>query len=327
MFKEGLVCGKFEVLHKGHLALIDFARNRCDKLNILLCSNEKYELIPGRTRFQWLKETYKYDNKINVEYTDVDLPYTSESNRDVAEVWSNYFKKLYPELYVIFTSEKYGDYVAEYMKIEHIMFDEKRISKPISSTEIIKRPLSNWDFISDVAKPYFVKKIVLFGTESTGKSTFSEKLAKEFSTNCVLERSRDIMTNTDTCTYEDMFILAEMHSNDINKGIINSNKMIFVDTNIETIKVYSDFLFNKKPSFKNWIEQSNKADLYIFLSNDAPYVQDGTRLNLERRNRLNDMELEHLIKNNLNFEIVKGQNWDERYQKAIQIIKKFKENL
>lgn len=328
-YKEGLVCGKFEVLHKGHMALIDFARKRCEKLNILLSSNKEEEKIPGEIRLKWLRDSYRDCPDINIDYTDIDLPYTSVSNKEIASVWSEFFKKLYPNLSVIFTSEKYGNYVAEYMNIKHIIFDEKRINIPVSSTKIINNPTTYWEFISDTAKPYFVRKIVLFGTESTGKSTLTERLADKFLTNCVLEKSREIMDNTDNCTYNDLFTLARNHANNINKSIFLSNKFIFIDTNIETIKVYSEYLFNEKIlHFDKWIIDANKTDLYLYLDRDAPYIQDGTRLVVERRNELGKLQLEHLKKINADFEIINGFDWEKRYQKAVNIVeKKLKESL
>jgi cytidyltransferase-like protein len=35
----GLVCDKFAPLHKGHIALIEYAINRCDNLIVFVCNS------------------------------------------------------------------------------------------------------------------------------------------------------------------------------------------------------------------------------------------------------------------------------------------------
>jgi HTH-type transcriptional repressor of NAD biosynthesis genes len=163
--KTGFVLGKFMPLHKGHLALIDFASKHCDKLYVILCYTDN-EPIPGTIREQWLSEEIKkYPAAVPVffHYDDAELPNTSESSRSVSAKWSEALKKIVPDADVLFTSEPYGDYVAEFMGISHISFDEKRLVHSIPATQIRQAPLRYWDHIADAAKPYFVQKIVLVG--------------------------------------------------------------------------------------------------------------------------------------------------------------------
>jgi len=317
---EGLICGKFEPLTNGHIALINFAKERCDILHILLCSNKKYETIPGSLRLKWLEETFKTCKNIRIEYTDVDLPYTSVSSIDVSKLWSDYFKILYPNLSIIFSSEKYGDYVAEFMGIKHTIFDEERKFIPIWASKVKEKPFTYWNYIPNIVKPYFVKKVSINGTESTGKSFLSNRLAIEYNTNFVHECARDIVNHTDTCTYENMYQISEEHAKNICRKTELANKLLFIDTSLDTIKVYSKFLFNKEIIVDKWIEDASKFDLYLFLDKDAPYVQDGTRLSKENRDKLSDKHLEYLQSKNINLHIINGTNWEERYEKTLIII-------
>ena len=56
--KTGLVFGKFMPLHKGHLALIDFALKHCTHLTIILCYTNN-EPIKGEIREQWLRKAFE----------------------------------------------------------------------------------------------------------------------------------------------------------------------------------------------------------------------------------------------------------------------------
>lgn len=42
--KIGLVFGKFMPLHAGHLSLIEFAVENCDRLNVILCYTYEEEI-------------------------------------------------------------------------------------------------------------------------------------------------------------------------------------------------------------------------------------------------------------------------------------------
>jgi len=71
----------------------------------------------------------------------------------------------------------------------------------------------------------------------------------------------------------------------------------------------------------NWIEDTNRFDLYLFLDNDAPYVQDGTRLPREERDKLQNYYL-NVFKDHKNILYrISGSDWNERTQKAIDIVK------
>lgn len=320
--KRGLVLGKFEILHKGHQSLIDFAKEQCDILYVLLCMNDEEEIIPGNLRLNWLLETYKNDCKVVIRYTNKKLPYTSESDREISKLWSDHILKLFPNIDLFFSSEPYGDYIEEYTGIKHIVFDQSRVKVPVSATMIRENPIKYWDYITDVAKPFFVKKICICGTESTGKTLLTEKLAKTFNTNYVPEWGRQIVKKSEEVTMNDILNIGTTHARDILEKVNDSNKILFSDTDLNTTKMYSKYFFDKIPNYEDWVEQANNFDLHIFLENDAPYIQDGTRLPKEDRDKLRDYHFNYLKSKGLKMEIVNGKIWESRTEKAIEIVKR-----
>lgn len=320
---KGFILGKFLPLHKGHLELIDFALNHCDLLYIIICFSPK-ESICGAIRMQWLqKELQHLENVVLISfpYKENVLPNTSDSSRTVSKKWAEALKIIIPNVDVVFSSEPYGSYLAEYMNIKHILFDQKRLIVPVSGSQIRKQPFRYWDYIADAAKSYFIKKISIVGSESTGKSTLAKKLARYFNTNFVPEMAREIMEKTNDCTFRHLEQIATLHANTIRKEGIKANKLLFLDTDINITKSYSRFLFNKDLHVDSWINETNKADLYLFLTPDCPYIQDGTRLTETERNKLSLFHIEELKKNNFNFITISG-DWDERFDSAVEIIKK-----
>jgi len=60
------------------------------------------------------------------------MPDKEEADREVSKFWADYLKTRFPKVDVIFSSEKYGDFVAEYMSIEHQSFDQARTQQEVS---------------------------------------------------------------------------------------------------------------------------------------------------------------------------------------------------
>ena len=309
-------------LHNGHLALVDFALQHCDKLYVLVCANDEVEPIPGNLRLQWVKDTLLSNKRIEIFYTDEKIPYTAESSRYISKLWSEYLKTKFPDISIFFSSEKYGDYVAEYLGIEHKIFDPPRKAVPVSASMIRDKPITYWEYLPQPVRPYFVKKVCICGTESTGKSTLTQRLATYFQTAFVREMARDIPKKSEDYTLVDLQKLAQLHANEINRRIPLANKILLCDTGLDTTKVYANYFFNTLPVFDEWIEKSNQFDLYLFLSNDVNYIDDGTRLPPVKRDELNELQLNYFKKKSIDFEIVSG-NWDERWDTSIEHIKKY----
>jgi HTH-type transcriptional regulator, transcriptional repressor of NAD biosynthesis genes len=124
MMKKGLVLGKFMPLHKGHLALIDFALQHCEHVIVMLCVSDK-EPINGPVRKSWLDAHYREDTRVQIalaEYDEAVLPNSSVSSRSISALWAAYIRDHFPGIEVFVSSEPYGEYVAEYLGIVHHCF-------------------------------------------------------------------------------------------------------------------------------------------------------------------------------------------------------------
>jgi len=136
---KGLIMGKFMPLHKGHMAMIDFALSQVDNLTILVVANAT-DQIHGLKRLNWIREMYEDNNRIKVELMENTLPHDGAYREEDVLEWCEYIKKRFPDIKAFISSESYGDILADYMHIEHVVYDTKRVHKPISSTMIRKDP-------------------------------------------------------------------------------------------------------------------------------------------------------------------------------------------
>ena len=316
----GLILGSFAPLHNGHVSLINFGVNNCDLLYVLLCSHDKEE-ISGEVRYKWLTEEFKSIDKIKIIHKDTShMINTSVSNIDVSRDWSVYLKELFPDVNVIFTSEKYGDYVAEFMNIEHMQYDEKRLTNPISSTLIRERPLTYWDYLPKSVRPYYTKKICICGTESTGKTTMTKLLSEYYNVRHAKEIGRDICSDTKICSDDMISRIIVGQAEEINRNL--GDKLLFSDTDLLTTVCYSKYLFNEVPTnITKEIKDANVFDLYLYLWNDVPFVDDGGRMGEPKRSEFHELLYDTFKDKNIF--VIKGNDYEKRFNICVDIINHF----
>jgi HTH-type transcriptional repressor of NAD biosynthesis genes len=320
---KAFVFGKFLPFHKGHEAMINFALTKCDLLTVLVCCSDK-ESIPDIARKAWIEKAFEKEKNIEIKtinYLESELPNTSESSESVSKIWADIFKKQFPDYSILITSEEYGNFVAGFMNIRHIAFDIPKNLFPVSATAIRNEFFANWRFLPDSVKPDFAIKVVIIGSESTGKTTLSKKLSMHFNCGLVLEAARDIIANSNNFSYEDLNLVANEHAKRIDKTILADSPLVIIDTDIHTTKSYSRFTFKKELEISDEIYHSNKANLYLYLNNDVAYLQDGTRLSEVERNLLDASHRSVLTDDNIDIVEIYG-NWEQRFQKAVEQINK-----
>lgn len=318
---RGLIFGKFMPLHKGHQALIHFALQHCDELLVVLCHTAQ-EPIGGSVRLQWLKKwvvSYPAITVIDFPYDECVLPNSSVSNRHVARLWSDAFQQRLPAFTHVFTSEPYGDYVAEYLHITHISYDTARSVVPVSATHIRNNPLACWHYLADEAKPFFTVKVAVVGTESTGKSILTQRLAEYFHTAYVPEMAREIVAKTLTVTSEHLEEIARLHALTILETLPAANRILLADTDLITTQSYNQFLFGKDLDTAEWIHTANQFDLYLFLEPDCPFIQDGTRLDQDQRNMLSNHHRVYYETCGRPVVFING-DWEQRFRDSVNSI-------
>ena len=307
--------GKYYPFHLGHVALINFALEHCNELFVLVCASDQ-ESISVETRINWITEHFSNEARVKVipfEYKEDELPNSSVSSREISEAWANVFKKKIPDAERLVTSEKYGDFVSEYMGIQHIYFDQERKHVPVSATEIRKNTYEQWDYLPDAVKPYFQKSIGFLGTESTGKSSISQALSEAHNSSLVTEVGREIIPNSNSFTLEDLKNIAKRHAENIVIAKKNLKPFVLIDTDIYITLSYAQYNFGEFFDPGKFVMDANKFDHRFYLLKDDFYQQDGTRLPKDKRDQLDKFHRSTLSQYNVIYEEVTG-NWDQRFE-------------
>lgn len=318
--KRGLVIGKFMPIHKGHIALINFAAAHCDEL-IVSMSFTPDDKIDPLLRFQWIKEIFKDQPNIKPaiiadDFDDETLPLNERTN-----IWANRMREVYPKIDILFSSEFYGTPFAINLQAEHILFDEPRKFTPVSATLIRNNPFKYWDYIPDEVRSYFVKKICFFGPESTGKSTMAEKMALHYNSVFVPEVARELITSNDI-TVDDIINIGIAQTARVKEKARVANKIVFCDTDLITTKIYSQYYLNEVPEILNDLENEIKYDLYFLMNIDVEWVADHLRDFGNRRLEMFNLFKSELEKRNINYIMISGsyEDREENVKKYITSI-------
>ncbi|MFT3949593.1 MAG: AAA family ATPase [Agriterribacter sp.] len=179
-----------------------------------------------------------------------------------------------------------------------------------------------------------IKKVVIIGPESTGKSVLCDKLAEYYDTIWCREYAREYLLEYGTdYSYDDLLTIAkgQLRLEDIATGNVsrmkeedsNASSLLFIDTNMYVMKVWCEFVFN---NCHEWIiEQiiNRKYDLYLLCNTDLPWVKDELREypDLETRERLYNIYKDIMINQDVPWVDISG-DYNERFEKAKEAVNK-----
>ncbi|WP_036157124.1 MULTISPECIES: AAA family ATPase [Maribacter] len=174
-------------------------------------------------------------------------------------------------------------------------------------------------------EPSDVLKVVLFGPESTGKTTLSEQLARHYHTVWVPEYARDYLQDKwnnerKTCEPHDLLPIAEGQMRLENKLSKKATDILICDTDLLETKVYSEayYIGECDPVLEKYALE-NSYDLYLLTYIDIPWEADDLRDKPNEREQMFNYFKDTLEKYGKKFITLKG-NKKQRLEKAINHI-------
>ena len=169
-----------------------------------------------------------------------------------------------------------------------------------------------------------MKKIVIIGPESTGKSTLTEQLANHYRTAWCPEFAREYLKENGTdYSFDDLLNIARgqliLEDNFLAQA---KNNLYFIDTDMYVMKVWCEVAFN---NCHTWILKQialRNYDLFLLCDTDLPWVKDELREYpaLETRRRLFKMYEDLLINQGTKWAVISG-SYEERIQTVLSLIK------
>lgn len=315
--KTGLVLGRFIPPHLGHQYLIDFAKDYVDEL-LLVVGTRATDAIAGELRLAWVKEMAPRARVIHVIDENPE-----ETHPEFWQVWIRTLHTALPYIPdYLFASEDYGWKLAELLGIEYVPVNHARTLVPISAMQLRSDPLKYWRFIPPMVRPYFVKRVCIYGPESTGKSTLAIDLARHFQTVFVEEYARGLLEpKNGVADYEDIEKIARGQLASEKALARQANRILFCDTDVLTTTIWSNVLFGTCPQWVLEAANATTYDLYLVTDIDVPWVDDQQRYLSERRQEFLDRCIQALELRKRPYVMISGA-WDQRLAKAIRAVEK-----
>lgn len=297
MIKTGLVIGKFAPLTRGHINLINHAATQCEKLIVVVSHDSRWlnkqsprdqKVLTLKNRTRWLEQVYADIDHIRIEHLiEDDIPEYPNGWEGYAELLDFNYGHI-PGI-TIFSSElEYDDKYKEYLPyFRHVVVDAERTRVPISATMIREDLMKYWEFLPSVVRKDYVRKVVIIGTESSGKTTLTKYLAKLYNTSWVEEYGRtycekDLVGNESLLTSQDYTKIAFRHKELEFEAERTANKIMFVDTNAFITEFYHRLYEGKPNPVVSAIALEEDYDLVIVLAPTVKWVDDGLRINSDR---------------------------------------------
>ena len=180
-----------------------------------------------------------------------------------------------------------------------------------------------------------IKKVIIIGPESTGKSTLCQQLAEHYHTLWCPEYAREyLLKHGMNYSYDDLLTIAKgqirleeetiqltignQQSANSHSPLTTHHFPLFIDTDMYVMKVWCEFVFGKCHDFILEQIKKRKYDLYLLCNIDLPWVKDELREypDLETRGKLYGIYKDRMVSQTVPWADISG-NYEERLQKAI----------
>jgi len=320
-----VVFGTFAPMHIGHVDLITRAKRENDAALVVVSGTNTEEDRGTRVglhlkrRFRYVREVFHDDELVVVDKLDEEGIISEQNGLE------NWFKILHELIKdnTDYQFEKITFYVGEEKDqkpllsyFENVFNDEYLLGKsdtefsdsiikkevgikiidksiiPVSSAEILKKPLAHWRYITKPFRRHFTKKVLVVGSASGGKTTLIKDLGRIFNAPVSLEYARYYQgvhnvrdDELDTNDYIRLFA----YQNHQTSNIIDSGShsgIVFVDTNATVTMAYVDYYLKDVISEEEYqalnlsykvAVSKEKWDLIVLIPPKSAYVNDGFR--------------------------------------------------
>ena len=288
--------GKFSPLHLGHEWLIQQAALQCNHLLILSYANPEFDRCNAVNRRRWFAarlpqhETLVIDSallaKLCAERGIVVRPLPRNDCSDAEQ--QNFLAWLLKDILkrtadAIFCSETYGPSCASVLtkalghSVAAVVVDPDRKQMPVHAAQIRRNPYELRSWMAPEVAAAFVRRVVLLGGESSGKTTLAAALAAHYQTTWVHEYGRELWEQQHgEMSEKDLLKVGHEQICREEQALSSANGYLFCDTSPLTTAGYGLWMFGRvQPELAKLA--TREYDAVILCKPDFPFVQDGSR--------------------------------------------------
>lgn len=165
-----------------------------------------------------------------------------------------------------------------------------------------------------------MKRVVLTGSESTGKTELARRLGAHYGLEFVAEFVRQFAeTKHAPLEYADHDAIARGQMALEDAAIARGEPLVVQDTDLLSTVVYHYHYYHRVPEWITEEARRRRPDLYLLMDIDVPWIPDPARDRGDRREEVHELFERAVRRAGVRYEVVRG-NWDERYRQAVRAI-------
>lgn len=292
----GLVVGKFAPLHLGHEWLIDQAAQVCERVLVLSYTRPEFDRCEAAVRRRWLAQRCAPhachvidDAWLDARCTALGIPMRPlPANREADAIHQQYLGWLLRDVLretpdAMFASEAYVTPCAAALSaalghvVQAVLVDPQRREVPISASVVRRDPAAHARWLSPVVRAAFVRRVLLLGGESSGKTTLAAALAREHRTLWAPEYGRELWEARGGRLDEgDLLAIAQAQIAREEQLALEASDLLFCDTSPLTTLGYGLWTHGRADPRLHELA-GRHYDTVVLCAPDFPFVQDGTR--------------------------------------------------
>lgn len=171
-----------------------------------------------------------------------------------------------------------------------------------------------------------MKKVVITGPESTGKSTLSSRLSQHYQAPMVDEYARQYLkARRGKYAEADLLEIAKGQVRSADKASAKNPELLICDTGLEVIRIWSEYKYGKCDPAILKMAKERQPHLYILLKPDIPWHPDPLRENPNNREELYSIYRKTLA--DYHVPVVEiGDYSEERFHRSILAINRLLDN-
>ena len=169
-----------------------------------------------------------------------------------------------------------------------------------------------------------MKRVVVTGSECTGKTTLAGDLARQFGTVCVAEYAREYLDRKVATTglpldERDVEPIARGQIVAEDRGAATAKRLLVLDTDLVSTTVYARHYYGACPAWIDQAARDRRGDLYLLCDIDVPWVADSVRDRPHHREHIHALFVEALDTLGAPYVLIRG-SWAARLTTAVAAV-------
>lgn len=303
------------------------------KLHVIVF-DRTFEPVKGTIRASAIREQFAHMPWVHVyHHVDDGAPQNDDGTQEFWNYWCNLAERVtgVDNFSFVFASEAYGNTYANHLGGRFIPIDIDREINNIKGTTVRRNLHSQFGYVMPSFRKHLARRIVMFGAESTGKTTMAKQLVKNDNiygqSKFLPEWARPYLERFGPDVTDERMENIAMTQYAIEKAALRNLEVPWVYQDTDLLSTIGYYRIYKGQPYK-YIDQmfeETKGHLYIVMSSGIKFTEDPLRYGGKVRESTDQFWIDLLEEYKCNYYVVQshGESWEQQAE-IEKVIRQFK---